>query len=75
MCKDKWSYIVDSNISDATGSGAKSAIGYQVDAGCDDLEISGNKISFKGTDTRTVTANIDGIRQNASAGSVNQFCS
>tara|TARA_R100000544_G_scaffold16105_1_gene7634 strand:- start:6198 stop:8075 length:1878 start_codon:yes stop_codon:yes gene_type:complete len=72
VCKDNAIYRY-SNVSDATGSGAKSSIGYQVNAGCDDLEISGNKISFKGTDTRTVTANIDGISQNASAGSLTNF--
>ena len=61
------------NISNTTGAGVFSFIGYQVGAGCDDIEISSNKINFKGTDTRTSTANIDGISHNSAAGSLTNF--
>lgn len=47
-------------------------ISFQVGAGCDDIEISSNRIVFSGTDTRA-SGTVQGIGQSAGAGSLSNM--
>ena len=60
-----------SDLTDASGiSGSQAFFGYQGGASESNLKFIDNEVYFYGSDIRTSTANIDGIGQNAAAGSM-----